>query len=230
MDLVENIFSYDTSVCVCCNNKKLTKNMAIDKGVVGICNNCIKTFEFTMGEGAFEGKEFVSYVMAPLYYRGGARRMIKNLKFYDEFATSKVIFEIFKNILEDAPHLADFDMVVPIPLSYKKMNNRGYNQAALIANCVATHLCIPMYEDVVKRVKNTGAQSKMSQMRRIENVRDAFLADESVEGKRIILVDDVYTTGNTLNSCAKSFIDKKALEVVGVSVAVSLKNLNSVYM
>ena len=122
---------------MCCNNKRLLKNMAIDCGQVGVCNECLKSIKPTKGEGAFEGTEFLSYLIAPLYYNGKTRKLIKNLKFYGEFKSAEVLYEIFKSLPEETPHLLDFDMVIPVPLSRQRDNERGYNQAELIAKSIA---------------------------------------------------------------------------------------------
>ncbi len=224
MDIIESIFSYETSVCMCCNNKRLLKNMAIDCAQVGVCNECIKSIKATKGEGAFEGREFVSYLIAPLYYNGKTRKLIKNLKFYGEFKSAEVLREIFKSLPEETPHLLDFDMVIPVPLSGQRNNERGYNQAELVAESVADVLCLPLYPDALKKIKNTDRQSNMSAIERLTNIKDAFCVNESVVQKRIILVDDVYTTGNTLNSCAKELIKSGAEEVVGVCAAITIKD------
>ncbi len=223
MDVIESIFSYGTSVCMCCNNKHLLKNMAINCTQVGVCNECMKSVKVTKGEGAFEGREFVSYVIAPLYYNGKTRNLIKNLKFYGEFKAADVLHEIFKGLCEDTPHLLDFDVVMPVPLSRQRNNERGYNQAELVAKSVAGVLCLPLYADALKKVKNTDRQSNMSAIERLTNIKDAFYANEDVKGKRIILVDDVYTTGNTLNNCAKELIKNGAEEVIGVCAAIALR-------
>ncbi len=224
MSIIESIFSYGTSVCICCNNKRLLKNMAINCTHTGICKECIKTVKETKGEGAFEGREFVSYLIAPLYYNGKMRNLIKNLKFCGEFKSAEVIHEIFKGLPDEAPHLLDFDMVIPVPLSRQRSNERGYNQAELIAKGVADVLCLPLYANALNKIKNTDRQSNMSKIERLKNVRDAFCVNDDVKNKRIILVDDVYTTGNTLNSCAKELIKSGAEEVVGICSAVTVKD------
>ena len=224
MDIIESIFSYGTSVCMCCNNKRLLKNMAIDCGQVGVCNECLKSIKPTKGEGAFEGTEFLSYLIAPLYYNGKTRKLIKNLKFYGEFKSAEVLYEIFKSLPEETPHLLDFDMVIPVPLSRQRDNERGYNQAELIAKSIADVLCLPLYANALKKIRNTDRQSNMSKIERLTNIKDAFSVNDNVTQKRIILVDDIYTTGNTLNVCAKELIKNGAEEVVGVCAAITIKD------
>ncbi len=224
MSIIESIFSYGTSICMCCGNKFLLKNMPILCSEVGICNRCFKSLKFTKGEGAFEGSEYVSYVISPLYYSYKARKLIKNLKFDRTFRAVDVLSEILKYLLEDMPHLLDFDIVTSVPLSFQRENERGYNQASLVGECVAKILDLPIYEDILKKIKNTDRQSRMSALERLTNVKDAFRADEDIKEKKIILVDDVYTTGNTMNSCAKELIKNGAAEVIGITAAISIKD------
>jgi len=96
-----------------------------------------------------------------------------------------------------------YDMVTAVPLHAVRYRERGYNQSALIAHRLAGHLGISYSGDVLKRVRNTPSQTKLSREERKINVGGAFkVNNEDIHGKSIIIIDDVLTTGSTLNACA----------------------------
>ncbi len=124
-------------------------------------------------------------------------------------------------ILEEDARLKACDSIVPVPLSRTRLRERGYNQAELIANHIAK-ITEKNLLNVLKRIKHTQAQANLSRKERIENVREAFVADNKVNGLRIIVIDDVFTTGSTLNECAKALYKKGAKEVYGLTFASAI--------
>ena len=110
------------------------------------------------------------------------------------------------------------DAIVPVPLHPDKEALRGYNQSQLLAEGMAEVWGIPMWNDVLKRVKNTETQTQKSREERIENMQGAFeaVATEKIQGKHLLLVDDVLTTGATLEACANAL---KTTPNVKISIA-----------
>lgn len=96
--------------------------------------------------------------------------------------------------------------LVPVPLAPVKERARGFNQAAALADAVALHWGIPVWREVLTRTRATPSQTRLTPGERLANVHGAFLADASfasrLRGRHLILVDDVLTTGATLNACA----------------------------
>lgn len=108
--------------------------------------------------------------------------------------------------------------LVPVPLSDKKKRMRGFNQSEEIAKIISEVTGLPLL-NCVKKIKETRSQTEMTKDQRQENVRNVFLINRNVENKNIILIDDVYTTGATMEEVAKKLKESKANIVWGITVA-----------
>jgi len=106
------------------------------------------------------------------------------------------------------------DAVVPVPIHSARRRERGYNQAECIANGVSSSLGVPI-ANVMQRTRYTGTQTSLSEHQRLSNVAHAFVVDPkaSIQGARLLVVDDVLTTGATLNACAYALLDAGARRV-----------------
>jgi ComF family protein len=111
------------------------------------------------------------------------------------------------------------DGVVPVPLHTSHLAERGYNQAALLAEPLASAWGLPMIEAALARIRQTRSQVGLSLDERRSNVGGAFVADPQVAGSRLLLVDDVCTTGATLDACAAALLEAGARAVWGVTLA-----------
>jgi len=117
-----------------------------------------------------------------------------------------------------SPYLPPVDVLVPAPLHPARERQRGYNQAAVIAEGIGQALCLPVDARSLTRRQATVSQTRKSRLERFANVGEAFVVErrEALEGKHILLVDDVVTTGATLEACAHAL---RALPGTSVSVA-----------
>lgn len=112
------------------------------------------------------------------------------------------------------------DLVAVVPLGSKRLRQRGYNQVELVGRPLAKMIHLPYCSDAVNRVRETRTQVGLDFVERQENVREAFRAEKYlVCGKRILLLDDVLTTGATLFSCAQALFTAGAQEVTGLTIA-----------
>ena len=120
--------------------------------------------------------------------------------------------------LEQGPVMRRFDLVVPVPAGSSR---RGYNLPDLLARQLAWALDTPLDRGALVKVRRTGRQEGKNARQRMENVKNAFRAADpaSIDGKRVLLVDDVITTGATLSNCAKALRAAGALEVFAVTLA-----------
>ncbi len=112
-----------------------------------------------------------------------------------------------------------FDIILPIPLHSERLRERGYNQAELLADRVAVELGLFCATDCVARVRNTEQQAQLRGAERRSNVKGAFEVVTDVAGLRILLVDDVVTSGETLNECASELRKHGAAAVYGIAVS-----------
>jgi ComF family protein len=112
------------------------------------------------------------------------------------------------------------DLVAPVPLHANRLRQRGYNQAALLANELEQHTGLPLRKDLMVRVRPTPPQMRLDARARRRNVHGAFICpDELVEGRRVLVVDDVCTTGATLEACANALREKGATAIWALTAA-----------
>ena len=114
------------------------------------------------------------------------------------------------------------DLVVPVPLGKQRMNERGYNQVAMIAKPLALALALHYMPNALERKKETRTQVGLSREERRKNVANAFQADVGVRGKSVLVMDDVSTTGSTLSSAAHAMYEAGAGNVYALTVARAL--------
>lgn len=112
-------------------------------------------------------------------------------------------------------------ILIPIPLYKKKLKQRGFNQSAEIAKELSKNLMIPVFDDVLIKIKQTPAQVELKKEQRQENIKGAFFCQkpEIIRGRKILLVDDIYTTGSTIEEGRRALRDAGAEEVWGVVAA-----------
>lgn len=117
------------------------------------------------------------------------------------------------------------DMIIPVPLHVRRLKERGYNQSALLAGRLARRLGFPARFDVLERIRWTDPQTRLNREDRQKNVKGSFRVNtpNAVKGKRILLVDDVFTTGTTLMECSKALKNGGAGEVHALTVTRAVR-------
>lgn len=156
-------------------------------------------------------------------YEEPVRGMILRMKYEEEPRLSQPLGEELAQKADACGLAGQYDAIVPVPMTTKAQKKRGYNQCALMARQLAVHLSLPWVEDALHKIRQTERQMALDRAGRLQNVRDAFAAGRHhVAGKRVLLVDDVFTTGSTANECAKALLAAGA-EACGVlCVAASI--------
>lgn len=154
-------------------------------------------------------------------FKSPVRDAIHKLKYRHDIglgeALSRHLIELY-DILE-----WQVDMIVPLPLSKSRQQERGYNQASLLAWPLALAKKIPYKPNAVERIRHTLPQVGLSAKDRNENVKDAFLAKSYiVAGQKILVVDDVTTTGSTIQACCSALKTAGASQVYAMTIARSI--------
>jgi len=156
-----------------------------------------------------------------------SRRLVHALKYQDRLEVAGLLGRLMaragKRLLEQA------DLIVPVPLYRGRLWARRYNQSALLAAEIGALTGVPVITDALRRTRPTRAQVGLNIRERRRNVRDAFALDGGRElpvmGKRVVLVDDVITTGATAEACAEALLDAGASEVDVLAFALVVNPL-----
>lgn len=185
----------------------------IDESKLYICTDCeINPKYFEKG-------------VSPLVYHGEIKKLIYDFKYHDKLYLKKLFSELIMEELVDSD-MEIADLILGVPLTIKRENKRGYNQSELISSYIGGKLGIKSGEGLLKRVKETSVQKELGRAQRMKNLEDAFKVEypQKVRGKKILLVDDIYTTGATLNECAKTLLECGAKTVNITTIATSVDN------
>jgi ComF family protein len=157
-----------------------------------------------------------SKVLSYGLYEGVLQEAISQLKFHSVKRLSKPLGRLLLSF-----DLSGINGIVPVPLSMKRLRERGFNQSLLIARIVSKEKGIPMLIDILLKEKETPPQTGLSAKERLSNLKGAFEVKGNIEGMRLLLVDDVMTTGATITECAKVLMKAGAKEVIALTLARS---------
>lgn len=148
------------------------------------------------------------------YHEDEARRLCHLLKFRWDAAAARPLAEGMAEALALSGLAEAFDGAAPVPAHPERLRERGYNQAALLARAVCEHAGLSLWEDALTRTRHGTSQITRSREERLAALTGAFAADHArVAGKRVLLIDDVLTTGATAVSCAQALLDAGAERV-----------------
>jgi ComF family protein len=148
-------------------------------------------------------------------YAGPLRLALQALKFHGKRALARPLAQL----VHEQCAVPAADALVPVPLARARLQERGFNQAELIAERLGALLAIPVRRRWLTRVRETRPQTDLAAAERRTNVGGAFAASRGVAGQHVVLVDDVLTTGATCHECARALRDAGARQVDVVTVA-----------
>jgi ComF family protein len=197
------------------------------------CARCGHPFEFALPAGA-ESSVCPTCLKSPPAYQGArsalvyddnSRGLILGFKHGDQTHTAVAMVPWLVTAGRD--FWKDADVIVPVPLHWTRLLRRRYNQSAVLGARVAKEVGISFLPDALARIRRTPVQGHLSATQRHKNVAHAFNVPRHraarIVGKVIVLVDDVYTTGATVNECAKALLDAGAVKVYVLTLAKALK-------
>lgn len=210
------------NVCLGCSGILLSSEQLL-------CTKCLSDLPYVdhadseeyLKKVRFGGRLPLTHATALLTYskKSKAQRILQSLKYKHHpelgYRLGRLIAERQLKWWHDT-----IDLAIPVPLHEKRRSERGYNQSMMVAQGIAEVLGVPCAE-LLKRVKETGTQTKKNRFLRWFNVSNAFYIDETnvVRGKRVLLVDDVITTGATIEACGQQLISAGCAELSLVCIA-----------
>jgi len=162
-------------------------------------------------------------------YDGTLRAMILLLKYERVRTLAHPLGNWLAQALATHPARNQIDMVVPVPLHPRRQRKRGFNQAELLARALTKKLTkntpLPVQPRLLTRIKNTPPQTGLTVAQREKNMHNAFEVRRKLDGQRILVLDDICTTGATLNACAQALRRAGAANVYGLTVARVLQDI-----
>ena len=177
-----------------------------------------------------DNKREFEYARSPLVYFGRVKSAIHAFKYDNKKYLAPHFAKLMVSSYNKLVNLVgEFDFLLPVPLHEKRLKQRGYNQAELIANELSKLVEVEVLTDVIERVKNTESQTTHTRDERIKNMEKAFIISNKnkIKNKNVLIVDDVLTTGATTECIAKLLKKNKANKVCVITVArVDLEKIN----
>jgi ComF family protein len=159
-----------------------------------------------------------------MFFDGPVREMIHRFKYDKRVHLARPLGLLAAVQLAPFARMTAPDLIIPVPLHVKRLRQRGFNQSVLLGNVLAREWRVPLCRSNLRRIRWTDPQIGLSAEERVSNVRGAFAVTNPalVKGKRVILLDDVYTTGSTVAECARALNKAGAKAVTVVTVARAL--------
>ena len=225
-DLLSLLFP---EVCYACDG-------VLARGEKFICTGCNVKLPYTdfHEHGATElntlqrrfwGKVPVRFAFSYLHFRskGRVQRLLHRLKYRGAQELGEHLGIRYGSLLSERQYQTEFDLVLPVPLHRNKLRKRGYNQSDTFAKGLAAAMQLPWSNNTLARITNTETQTRKNRLARWQNVEEVFRVTkpEEVKGKRVLLVDDVLTTGATLEACAVVLLAAGCAEVSVVTIAAA---------
>ncbi len=200
--------------CIICKNK-------YGLGNYGICKDCLDKIKF-IGNGRWlQSADIWDGISCRMFsvveYQGEIRKLVYRLKYSYETYLAREMAKMMVDYM-DAEGLKG-DMIIPVPLYKSRERERGFNQANLLAKYISKGKGIPYSGNNLVRTKNTTVMHQLSKRQRRDNVNNAFslTSPKNIVGLEVILVDDILTTGATVEACLKTLLEAGAVSVTVIT-------------
>tara|TARA_R110001583_G_scaffold37702_2_gene122419 strand:+ start:1281 stop:1967 length:687 start_codon:yes stop_codon:yes gene_type:complete len=210
MNFIKEIFNiFYPEICLCCKDQ-LTTN---EKIVCIKCRHELPTTNFTgeknnLIEKIFYGRVRIKEATSLFYFlkKGTIQQLIYELKYNNQQQVGNFIGAWLAEEILASKRFKTIDCIIPVPLHKKKLKKRGYNQVTIFGKILAKKLNIPFYENVLIKTTATKTQTKKLRLDRWKNAEHQFKIQnvEVIENKHILVIDDIITTGATLEACILS--------------------------
>ncbi|PWG80995.1 ComF family protein [Pararcticibacter amylolyticus] len=228
LNYISDFFSlFFPEVCGCCGGKLI-------RGEKIICTTCRFDLPYTNFHRdkdnalarQFQGHFNLGFAIACFYFRQDSKvqSLIHQLKYRDRPETGLWLGRHYGNRIKEYIRMDLPELIIPVPLHKKRQKQRGYNQSECIAQGLSEITGIPVDITVLQRSSYTDTQTRKSRFQRFENMKDVFSVHEAgkVAEKHVLIVDDVITTGATIEACALKLFESGAAKVSISSVAFAV--------
>lgn len=210
--------------CIFCGIN-LRINSSID-----ICDACYKKIPFfnespKVFKNSYINKAIFDDVICLCEYTGIIKESIIRYKFFNKSNYYRTFAKLLSEKVKEMTIYAIFDIIISVPLFREKEYSRGYNQSYLISKELSKQIGIKEGSGLLKRVRNTEPQSLLAKNERSRNIKDAFKVKNAnkIKDKNILLVDDIFTTGSTIDECSRVLKASGAKRVVAAVIASGRK-------
>ncbi len=214
---LNNILFPNENICFFCND---------NKGNITdfLCDNCKNKLEYLNEEIKIDCS-YIGKIVYSLFYNNFIKRKIYEYKYYGKNYLYKPLGAILVNTIEEKFDNENIDIITYVPIHRRKKALRGYDQSELIAKYIGNKLDISLSKGNLIRKKWTTSQNKLNKTQRIKNLENAFYIkkDKEFVGKKILLIDDIITTGITMKLCSQILMEKGAKQVYGLAIASGRK-------
>lgn len=211
--------------CFGCNDRLIRG----EKLLCTVCRHQLPLTDYTFNEEnpvdrIFYGRINIKKASAFLHFTdfGIVKNLIHQLKYKNQEHIGEFLGNWYGQILKENNHLPRIDFVIPVPLHHKKLKKRGYNQTALFSKKLAEHLNSVYLDNVLIKTANTRTQTKKTRLARWYENKSLFALKDTqlLENKSILLVDDVITTGATMELCGEELLKIKGCTLYIASMAI----------
>ena len=191
-----------------------------------ICNICGTTFPDSPSQNHLcgdcqETKPYFSCARAIFSYDDAILNAIYQFKYKSNISVGEILADFMGGFSFPDIDFADYSFIIPVPLHIKRLRERGFNQSLILARAIGEKHQISVDFSLLKRHKFTLTQTGSNKKERKQNIKGAFEVTDKkkIAGKSIILIDDVYTTGATVNECAKTLLKAGAQKISVLTLA-----------
>lgn len=216
LNALKNLFFPKT--CFCCEEK--TEHLPL-------CLNCTKEITFLyppLSEYQTKEHAFFDKTISITAYKEPLISLIHLFKYCNlEYLAPFFSLLMAKHLLKTGFNVNNYDLITAVPLHKYKLKIRGYNQAEKIAQNLSNYLQIPLRNDIIENIKFRPSQTKLTPHKRQQSIVGIFKASKEVKNKRIILIDDIMTTGSTVTSCSQALKEKGAGHITVITLSKTLK-------
>ena len=228
INLAENTFNlFYPKLCLTCE-----KSMVKNENILCIsCRNDLPLTNYSEWKGnnietSFYGRIPVEYATSLLFYskKGLVQRLIYQLKYKNQQQIGSFLGNWLGEELLLSKRFGSIEYIIPVPLHANKLKQRGYNQVTTFGNSLSKCLKVPFLEDVLIRVSTSKTQTKKNRFERSKNVDEKFdLSNKKIlQDKHVLLIDDIITTGATLEACCVQLLQSENIKISIATMAYTL--------